>query len=122
MDEIAAPRTTRTANIEAVALIRNHTTVSESVGQKRRKKNMVPWWSTADQQLGLMSIVETGEKRVTYEDGGGVDASEDGESTNTNDIVVEQRGAGLVSLDNLLELEIPTMICGRLAIGFLCMP
>ena len=122
MDEIAAPRTTRTANIEAVALIRNHTTVSESVGQKRRKKNMVPWWSTADQQLGLMSIVETGEKRVTYEDGGGVDASEDGESTNTNDIVVEQRGAGLVSLDNLLKLEIPTMICGRLAIGFLCMP
>jgi len=44
---------------------------------------------------------------VTYENGGGVDTSEDSESTNTDDIVVEQRGTGLISLDGLLKLEIP---------------
>jgi len=42
VEEIAAPKTARTANIEAVALIRYHTIVSERVGQKRRKKNIVP--------------------------------------------------------------------------------
>ena len=45
---MAAARTTTTANIEAVALIRYHMMVSESAGQKRRKKNMVPWWSIKD--------------------------------------------------------------------------
>jgi len=42
VEEIAAPKTARTANIEPAALIRYHITVSERAGQKRRKKNMVP--------------------------------------------------------------------------------
>ena len=110
MEEIAAARTTMTANMEAVALIRNQTTVSASVGQKRRKKNIVPWWSGADQHLELMSIVETGKRGVTYEDGGGVDTSEDGEGPDADDVVVEQRSTGLISLDRLLKLKISGMI------------
>jgi hypothetical protein len=50
---ITAPRTVRTADIEAVALIRNHIAVPASTGQKRRKKNMVPWWTITNQQLGV---------------------------------------------------------------------
>ena len=39
--------------------------------------------------LELMSAVETeGNRGVTYEDGGGVYASEDGERTSADDIVV----------------------------------
>ena len=45
VEEMAAPKTKRTANIAPVALIRYHIIVSVSVGQKRRKKNMVPLWS-----------------------------------------------------------------------------
>jgi hypothetical protein len=44
---------------------------------------------------------------MTYEDGGGVDTSEDGERTDANNIVVVQRGAGLIILDGPLKLEIP---------------
>jgi uncharacterized membrane protein YadS len=43
VEDIAAPKTARTANIAPVALILNHMTVSDNDGQKRRKKNMVPW-------------------------------------------------------------------------------
>ena len=46
---------------------------------------------------------------MTYENGGGVDTSEDCESANPNDIVVEQRGTGLIILDRLLKPEIPGM-------------
>ena len=68
--------------------------------------------------LGTMSIVETGRKiRVTYEDGGGVDTSEDGERTNADDIGVEQRGTGLITLYGFLKVEIPIMAHGRLASG-----
>jgi hypothetical protein len=44
---------------------------------------------------------------MTYEDGGGVDTSEDGERADANNIVVVQRGAGLIILDGPLKLEIP---------------
>lgn len=60
--------------------------------------------------LRSISIVETeGERRVTYEDGGGVYTSKDGESSNTNNVVVEQRGTGLIKLDSLLKAEIPVV-------------
>jgi hypothetical protein len=44
---------------------------------------------------------------MTYEDGGCVDSGEDSESGNANDVVVEQRGTGLISRDGILQLEIP---------------
>lgn len=50
--------------------------------------------------------IDRGEK-VTYENGSGVDASEDGERANADDIVVEQRGTGLIVFDGLLKAEIP---------------
>lgn len=34
---------------------------------------------------------------MTYEDGGGVDPSENGESSNADDVVVEEGGTGLIS-------------------------
>lgn len=51
---------------------------------------------------------------MTYEDGSGVDASEDGERTNADDIVVEQRGTGLIGFDGPLKVEIPIITHGRL--------
>ena len=47
---------------------------------------------------------------MTYKDSGGVDTGEDSERTNADDIVVKQRGAGLIVLDGPLKLEIPAMI------------
>lgn len=44
---------------------------------------------------------------MTYENGGGVYTSEDREGANANDVVVEQRGTGLISLDGPLKAEIP---------------
>lgn len=49
---------------------------------------------------------------MTYKDGGGVDSSENGESGNTDDVIVEQRGTGLISRDMVLKLEIPGIDCG----------
>jgi len=43
---------------------------------------------------------------MTYENGGGVNASEDGERANADDIVVEQRGTRLISFDGFLKIEI----------------
>lgn len=63
--------------------------------------------------LESMSIVETEyDGRMTYENGGGVDTSEDGESSNANDVVVVQRGTGLIILNGFLEVEVPVMIHG----------
>ena len=45
---------------------------------------------------------------MTYEDGGSVHTSKDGERTNADDIIVEQRGARLISLDRVLKVDVPT--------------
>jgi hypothetical protein len=50
---------------------------------------------------------------VTYEDGGGIYTSKDGERTSADNIVVEQRGARLIILDILLKPEIPVEITGN---------
>ena len=47
------------------------------------------------------------DRGATYEDGCGVYTSEDGESSNADDVVVEQRGTWLISPDGILKLEIP---------------
>ena len=47
---------------------------------------------------------------MTYEDGGSVDPSEDCESSNSHNVVVEQRGTGLSSRDSILKLEIPVIV------------
>lgn len=52
---------------------------------------------------------------MTYEDGGSVHTSKNGERTNADDIIVEQRGAGLISLDRVLKVDVPT---GRKVISF----
>ena len=44
---------------------------------------------------------------MTYESAGGVDTSKDGERANADDIVVEQRGTGLIGFNGLLKVEIP---------------
>jgi hypothetical protein len=44
---------------------------------------------------------------MTYEDGGSEHTSKDGERTGANDIIVEQRGAGLITLDSVLEMDVP---------------
>jgi len=43
---------------------------------------------------------------MTYEDGGGEHTSKDGERTGANDIIVEQRGAGLITLDRALKMDV----------------
>jgi hypothetical protein len=57
------------------------------------------------------------EKEHGTEDCCGVYTSEDGESSNADDVVVEQRGTWLVSPDGLLKLEIPATRWGRLVSG-----
>lgn len=44
---------------------------------------------------------------MTYEDGGGEHTSKDGERTSADDIIVVQRGAGLITLDSVLKMDVP---------------
>ena len=57
-----------------------------------------------------MVAIDRGDRGMTYEDCGGVYTSKDGESASADDVVVEQRGARLISLDSVLKFEIPVAI------------
>ena len=64
---------------------------------------MVPWWSI---RISTGVAVDHGD-RMTYEDGGGEHTSKDGEGTSANDIIVEQRSAGLITLNSVLKMDVP---------------